>query len=163
MWCHRGTHPPFTSVVLRSWAFCFKGSTLWMLSFLYTCKCDSLPSDVPFFIWENIWCVLRDGHTRPRNYRHVQTSAIFLQTKPAGRIFAIPLRQLKSVLEVVPECCLCQRLELAPGQSPQPSPVLGGKGDVPGLLCSVSARHSSLGLTAWLHCWRDSRLLHSLL
>lgn len=85
-------HSPFPSLFLSFWAFCFKGSALRMFSFSCTCRCDSLPRDVSFFIWENPWCVLRDGHTRPRNNQHVQTSAIFLQTKPAGRIFAISPR-----------------------------------------------------------------------
>lgn len=52
----------------------------------------TLRSDVPFFVWENAWCVLRDGRTRPRYYQHIQTSAIFLQTKPAGRILPSPSR-----------------------------------------------------------------------
>lgn len=142
MWCHRGTHPPFTSVVLRSWAFCFKGSTLWMLSFLYTCKCDSLPSDVPFFIWENIWCVLRDGHTRPRNYRHVQTSAIFLQTKPAGRIFAIAPETAEISARSGARVLFVPEARAGPRPEPAAQPGLGrqGRRARTALLCLCSAQ-----------------------
>lgn len=55
------------------------------------------------------------------------------------------------MLAVALECCLRQR---------QPSPAPGGERDLPGLLCSVSAGHSSPGLTARLHSWRGSGLLH---
>lgn len=95
-------HSPFPSVALSSWAFCFEGSALRMFSFSCTCRCDSLPSDVPFFIRENPRCVLQGGHTRLRNYQRIQTPAIFFQTKPAGRIFAIPPRQQRSGLAGTP-------------------------------------------------------------
>lgn len=91
-WRHPAQDSPLCWLLASFWAFCFKGSALRMFSFSCTCRCDSLPRDVSFFIWENHWCVLWDGHTRPRNYQHVQTSAIVLQTQPAGRIFAISPR-----------------------------------------------------------------------
>lgn len=80
-------HSPFPSMVLSPRTFCFERSALRMFSFPCTCRCDSLPSDVPFFIWENPRCVLRDGHTRSRNDQHVQTPAFSLQTEPG---FALP-------------------------------------------------------------------------
>lgn len=158
MWCHHGTlHSP--PRFLSSWAFCFKGSALRMFSFPCTCRCDSLPSDVPFFIWENPWCVLRDGHRRPRNYQHVQTPAISLQTKPAGRIFCHPLPE-RAEMSSRSGARVLIPAEARAGPGPEPA---AGEGDVRGLLGCVCARHGSPGLTARLLCCRGSSVFISLL
>lgn len=88
---HRSTLRSLLFVFLSFWAFCFKGSALRMFSFTCTCRCNSLPSDAPFFlIWENPRRVLQDGPMKPGSYQHTLASAISLQTKPAGLPLAIP-------------------------------------------------------------------------
>lgn len=76
------------SVFLSFGAFYFKGGALRMLSFTCICRCNCLPNDMLIYvIWKNPWRVSQDW--RPRNYQHTM-SAIFLRTKTAGSVFAIP-------------------------------------------------------------------------
>ena len=110
-----------------------------------------------FFIWENPRRVVQDGCTRPSNYQRTTASAIFLWTKPAGPVLAVPSKTAEVSAQSSAWVLFAGEAPwLAPGQSPQPhpSPRRRGRRAVPAVLCSFSARHSSPGVTAPLIRWR---------
>lgn len=154
---HRGTLCSLLFVFLSFWAFCFKGSALRMFSFTCFCRCNCLPSDVPFFyLGKSLARFTRRTYGAQELPAH--TSICNLSSDKARRPGAHhPIRESKMGAQSGAWALFAgEAPRLAPGRSlqPRPSPRQQWRRAVPAVHCSFSARHSSPGVTALLIRWR---------